>query len=100
MFDVYAFATPNSIKVLIAFEELGLDYTLHAVNVRQGEQKTPDFMALNPNAKVPVLVDPDAEGSRLVLTESVAWTSGPRPTWPAGTPRSRAARRSGAPSGA
>ncbi|MGI4800581.1 MAG: glutathione S-transferase family protein [Janthinobacterium lividum] len=72
MFDVYAFATPNSVKVPIALEELGLDYRLHAVNVRQGEQKTPDFVALNPNAKVPVLVDPDAEGGRLVLTESAA----------------------------
>lgn len=72
MFDVYAFATPNSVKVPIALEELGLDYRLHAVNVRQGKQKTPDFMALNPNAKVPVLVDSDADGGRLVLTESAA----------------------------
>lgn len=67
MLDVYAFATPNSIKVPIALEELGLDYALHAVNIRKGEQKLPDFVALNPNAKVPVLVD---EG--LVLTESAA----------------------------
>lgn len=67
MFDVYAFATPNSIKVPIALEELGLDYTLHGINVRKGEQKAPDFVALNPNAKVPVLVDSD-----LVLTESAA----------------------------
>jgi len=67
MLDVYAFATPNSIKVPIALEELGLDYALHAVNIRKGEQKLPDFLALNPNAKVPVLVDND-----LVLTESAA----------------------------
>lgn len=67
MFDVYAFATPNSIKVLIALEELGLEYKLHGINVRKGEQKAPDFVALNPNAKVPVLVDGD-----LVLTESAA----------------------------
>ncbi|GAA0744812.1 glutathione S-transferase family protein [Sphingomonas sp. ABOLD] len=67
MLDVYAFATPNSIKVPIALEELGLDYELHAVNIRKGEQKLPDFIALNPNAKVPVLVDND-----LVLTESAA----------------------------
>ncbi|MET3723561.1 glutathione S-transferase family protein [Sphingomonas trueperi] len=67
MLDVYAFATPNSIKVPIALEELGLDYDLHAVNIRKGEQKLPDFIALNPNAKVPVLVDND-----LVLTESAA----------------------------
>jgi GSH-dependent disulfide-bond oxidoreductase len=67
MLDVYAFATPNSIKVPIALEELGLDYALYAVNIRKGEQKLPDFVALNPNAKVPVLVD-----DGLVLTESAA----------------------------
>lgn len=72
MLDVYAFATPNSIKVPIALEELGLDYALHGVNVRKGEQKMPDFLALNPNAKVPILVDSDAENGRLVLTESAA----------------------------
>jgi GST-like protein len=72
MLDVYAFPTPNSIKVPIALEELGLDYTLHGVNIRQGAQKTPDFLALNPNAKVPVLVDGDAANGRLVLTESAA----------------------------
>ncbi|WP_333836397.1 glutathione S-transferase family protein [Novosphingobium sp.] len=72
MLDVYAFPTPNSIKVPIALEELGLDYTLHGVNIRQGAQKTPDFLALNPNAKVPVLVDGDAAKGRLVLTESAA----------------------------
>jgi GSH-dependent disulfide-bond oxidoreductase len=70
--DVYAFATPNSIKVPIALEELGLEYVLHGINVRKGEQKAPDFLALNPNAKVPVLVDPEADGGRLVLTESAA----------------------------
>lgn len=39
MIEVYAYATPNSIKVPIALEELGLDYTLHPVNVKQGAQK-------------------------------------------------------------
>ncbi|BAQ45972.1 MULTISPECIES: glutathione S-transferase family protein [Methylobacterium] len=72
MFEVYAFATPNSVKVPIALEELGLPYVLHGVNVRQGEQKAPEFVALNPSAKVPVLVDPGAAGGRLVLTESAA----------------------------
>lgn len=67
MIEVYAFATPNSVKVPIALEELGLEYSLNGINVRKGEQKAPDFVALNPNAKVPVLVD----GS-LVLTESAA----------------------------
>jgi glutathione S-transferase len=73
MIDVYAFATPNSIKVPIALEEAGLAYDLHGVNVRAGEQKLPEFLALNPNAKVPVLVDSDGpEGAQLVLTESAA----------------------------
>jgi GSH-dependent disulfide-bond oxidoreductase len=67
MIQVYAFATPNSVKVPIALEELGLDYRLNGINVRKGEQKAPDFVALNPNAKVPVLID-----GPLVLTESAA----------------------------
>ncbi|EZP52341.1 MULTISPECIES: glutathione S-transferase family protein [Sphingomonas] len=72
MIDVYAFATPNSIKVLIGLEELRLDYTLHGVNVLKGEQKDAAFVALNPNAKVPVLVDTAADSERFVLTESAA----------------------------
>jgi GST-like protein len=72
MIDVYAFSTPNSVKVPIALEEMGLAYTLHAVNIRQGEQKAPDFMARNANAKVPVIVDHDAEGGALTLSESAA----------------------------
>ncbi|MBP2303600.1 glutathione S-transferase family protein [Azospirillum picis] len=67
MFELYAFATPNSVKSPIALEEMGLSYVLKPVNIRQGEQKAPDFLALNPNAKVPVLVD-----GALVLTESAA----------------------------
>lgn len=69
MLDVYAFATPNSVKVTIALEELDLPYTLHGVNVRKWEQKTPEFLALNPNGKVPVLVETEQAFS---LTESAA----------------------------
>jgi GST-like protein len=72
MFDVYAFATPNSVKVPIALEELGLAYTLHGVNVRKGEQRSNSFIAMNANAKVPVLVDLESEGAPFVLTESAA----------------------------
>lgn len=67
MIEVHAFATPNSVKVLIALEELGLPYALKPVNVRKGEQKNEAFLALNPNGKVPVLVD-----DGFVLTESAA----------------------------
>jgi GSH-dependent disulfide-bond oxidoreductase len=71
--QVYAFSTPNSVKVPIALEELQLAYELKSVNVRKGEQKNADFLSLNPNGKVPVLID-DAETGRapLVLTESAA----------------------------
>jgi GST-like protein len=73
MLIVHAFATPNSVKVPIALEELGLEYQLLPVNIRQGEQKHAAFMALNANAKVPVLVDPHANGGQgMVLTESAA----------------------------
>lgn len=72
MFDLHAFATPNSVKVPIALEELGLDYTLIPINVRKGEQKAPEYLALNPNGKVPVLVDKETAGNPFVLTESAA----------------------------
>ncbi|MDO1582581.1 glutathione S-transferase family protein [Rhizobium oryzicola] len=67
MIELYAFATPNSVKVAIALEELGLPYELKPVNIRKGEQKHEEFLSLNPNGKVPVLVDDD-----FVLTESAA----------------------------
>ena len=67
MLTVYAFATPNSVKVPIALEELGLPYELKAVNVRKGEQRAPEYLRLNPNGKVPLLVD-----GGFVLAESGA----------------------------
>jgi glutathione S-transferase len=73
MIELYAFATPNSLRIPIMLEELGLPYDLKPVNVRKGEQKLPAHLALNPNGKVPVLVDPQGpRGERLVLTESGA----------------------------
>jgi pimeloyl-ACP methyl ester carboxylesterase len=62
MYQLHAFATPNSIKPVIALEELGLGYTIHAVNVRKGEQKSSRFVEFNPNAKVPVLTVTDGGG--------------------------------------
>jgi glutathione S-transferase len=71
--NVYAFSTPNSVRVPIALEELGLDYVLKSVNVRKGEQKQADYLAMNPNGKVPVIVDPDGPGGEpFTLTESGA----------------------------
>jgi GST-like protein len=71
--EVLAFATPNSVKVPIALEEMGLDYQLVPINLRQGEQKTDAFKAMNLNAKVPVLIDRSVLGdSDVILSESAA----------------------------
>lgn len=72
MYTLYAFATPNSIKPVIALEELHLDYELQAINVRKGEQKSSRFVELNPNAKVPVLAVCDGGGKQISLSESAA----------------------------
>ncbi|MCW3478236.1 glutathione S-transferase family protein [Neisseriaceae bacterium JH1-16] len=74
MLEVLAFATPNSVKVPIALEEMGLDYRLTPVNLRQGEQKTDAFRAMNPNGKVPVLIDRSSkpEEGGVILSESAA----------------------------
>jgi GST-like protein len=71
MIELYAFSTPNSVRVPIALEELGLAYDLKSVNVRLGEQRGKDHLTRNPNAKVPVLVD-HVDGKRFTLTESGA----------------------------
>lgn len=66
MVEVHAFATPNSVKVPIALDEMGLACELKPVDVRKAEQKQGAFIALNANRKVPVL------GERFVPTESAA----------------------------
>ena len=73
MIDLYAWATPNSIKVPILLEELGLAYAVKPINIRQGAQKAPDYIKLNPNGKVPVIVDHDGPaGEPITITESAA----------------------------
>ena len=62
MIDLYTAATPNGWKASVALEEMGLKYTAHAVNLMKGEQKTPEFLAMNPNGRIPVLVDREADG--------------------------------------
>ncbi len=61
MIDLYTAATPNGHKVSIALEELGLPYTLQVLNLSQGEQKTPAFLAINPNGRIPAIVDRDED---------------------------------------
>jgi glutathione S-transferase/GST-like protein len=65
MIDLYTAATPNGHKVSIALEELALPYTLQVLDLSKGEQKLPAFLAINPNGRIPAIVDraetPDAE---------------------------------------
>ena len=62
MIDLYTQATPNGHKVSIMLEEVGLAYRLHIVDLQKSEQFTPEFVAMNPNSKIPVIVDPDGPG--------------------------------------
>ncbi len=57
MIDLYTAATPNGWKATIALEELELPYTVHAVDLAAGEQHRPEFLRLNPNGRIPVIVD-------------------------------------------
>lgn len=58
--QLYTWQTPNGHKASIMLEETGLPYEVRAVDIGRGEQRAPGFLALNPNNKIPVLVDPDA----------------------------------------
>lgn len=69
MYTAYLADTPNGRKIPIALEELALDYRIRKVDLNAGEQKSPDFERLNPNGKIPVLVD---ENSGASLFESCA----------------------------
>jgi len=59
MIDLYTATTPNGRKVSIALEELGLPYEAHAIGLRRLEQKEPWFLAINPNGRIPAIVDRD-----------------------------------------
>lgn len=59
MIDLYTSPTPNGHKVSVLLEELGVDYNLIPVDLSKGAQKTPEFLAMNPNGRIPVIVDRD-----------------------------------------
>lgn len=66
MIDLYTSATPNGWKVSILLEELGVPYQLHAISLSKQEQKTPEYLKLNPNGRIPTIVDRD-EGNFAVF---------------------------------
>ena len=73
MIDAYVYTTPNGQKALIALEELGLPYTAKWIDITKGEQNTPEFLAINPNNKIPAIVDDEGpEGVPVTVFESGA----------------------------
>src|SRR4249920_3125703 len=71
--QLYSLPTPNGVKVSIALEELGLAYEPHLVSFEKNEQMSPEFLSLNPNNKIPAIIDPHGpEGKPLALFESGA----------------------------
>ncbi|OZB58701.1 MAG: glutathione S-transferase [Lysobacterales bacterium 14-68-21] len=71
--QLYSLATPNGVKVSIMLEETGLPYEAHRVDIMKNESQLPEFLALNPNGKIPAILDPDGPGGApLVLFESGA----------------------------
>lgn len=71
--QLYTANTPNGVKATIALEELGLPYELHKVDIMKGDQFDPGFVAIQPNSKIPCIVDPDGPGGEpLAIMESGA----------------------------
>ena len=71
--QLYSTPTPNGVKVSIMLEEIGLPYEVHAINIGKNETWIPEYLALNPNGKIPAIIDPDGPGGKpLALFESGA----------------------------
>jgi GSH-dependent disulfide-bond oxidoreductase len=71
--QLYSLPTPNGVKVSIVLEEVGLPYEVHLVDFNKDDEKTPEFLSLNPNGKIPAILDPGGPGGKpLPLFESGA----------------------------
>ena len=73
MIDLYTWSTPNGRKASIMLEETALPYRVHSVDIMAGDQFSKEFVAINPNAKIPAIVDPDGPGGEpITIFESGA----------------------------
>ncbi len=72
MIDLYTWTTPNGRKVSILLEELGLDYTVHAIDIGKDAQFDPDFLKISPNNKIPAIVDHET-GVSLMESGAILW---------------------------
>ncbi|MDA1099918.1 MAG: glutathione S-transferase N-terminal domain-containing protein [Proteobacteria bacterium] len=64
MIDLYSWKTSNGKKASIMLEECGLDYNVHPINIGQDDQFTPEYLAINPNGKIPAIIDQDGPGGQ------------------------------------
>jgi GST-like protein len=73
MIDLYTWTTPNGRKASIFLEEAGLPYRVHPVDISKGDQFKPDYVAINPNSKIPAIVDEEGpDGKPIAVFESGA----------------------------
>jgi len=71
--ELYSLGTPNGQKISVALEEMGLPYNAHKVDIMNGDQFKPEFIKINPNSKIPAIVDPEGtDGKPLSIMESGA----------------------------
>ncbi len=70
--QLYSLPTPNGVKASIMLEEIGIPYEVHLVDIMKNETWTPEYLSLNPNGKIPAILDPDGPGGPLALWESGA----------------------------
>jgi len=71
--QLYSYPTPNGVKVSIALEEMGLEYEPHLVTLADADVRSPEFLSLNPNNKIPAIIDPNGpDGAPVTLFESGA----------------------------
>jgi GST-like protein len=66
MIDLYTWTTPNGRKASVMLEEVGLPYAVHKIDIGKGDQFKPEFLAVNPNGKIPAIVDSDGPGGKLI----------------------------------
>jgi GST-like protein len=73
MIDLYTAATPNGWKASIALEEMGLPYKLQVIDLGAGDQKQPEYLRLNPNGRIPTIVDRDNDDFAVFESGAILW---------------------------
>lgn len=71
MIDLYTAPTPNGYKASVTLEELELDYNVHVIDIQAGDQKKPEFLAINPNGRIPAIIDRDLNDLRVFESAAI-----------------------------